>query len=387
MKVFLSTLLFLSFVCFSIAMVAQIKAVDFNQGTYSNLCGTGTAATSNTCQRGCDPQKGTCSSNGNHVVKFICDGKKTDCRDNESGFASQQNIGNPGCGKTVQIDVFNKDCRAKGGWDCSEKDLQDYMVWYSGDCTQPYGSGNPVPVATTQKVQTQQVEHKTQCEGLDVLSGNDAQAPATVKLRAKASDNLGDIQRYRFHFGDGKQQETTTAEVSHRYESSGTFAARFEYKDSKGTWRSSGNCQTQVTVKPAPTETHRSSCSDIVVTADNDGKAPSLVTVKVNGFDNKGAIQHYRVTFDTGVTKESGQPTLEHRYEKPGTFIVKAAIKDSHGNWVEGTNCQKTVYIETKPLTTQPETGTPTVFTAVSLLSGVGGLSGLQLWHRRQKRT
>lgn len=529
MKIFLSTLLFLSFVCFSIAVVAQIRAVSFNNGTYINLCGTGTQATSNTCNSGCDINKGTCSSNGSNVVKFTCDGRVTDCRSNESGFTSSQNIGAPGCGKTVQIDIFSKNCRASGGWDCSEKDLQDYMVWYSGDCgvttktmtatsctsqqpmtvlfkrpndtkwvdgnsfsntgiktgeefevncfatngtsllaggnieitppegqtstisdsselrnyrsfqtgshrfkcvsktisscsvsdsvqiqaavvsaspttppspspksildrfrrkTEiPNGSGNPVAVApapTTSK--PNEPEHQSQCEDLDVISGNNSTVPATVRFRAKASDNKGNIQQYRFYFGDGKQEETANAEIEHRYESSGDFSVRAEIKDAKGNWKSSSYCENRVTIKPSPVESHKSSCSDISATTDNSGQAPSLVKVKVNGHDNKGSIQHYRVDFGNGVVRESGDQTLEYRFEKAGTYVVKAYVKDSQGNWVGGSNnCQKTVYINTKPLTKQPETGTPTLFTAFGIFTGASGF-GLQWLQRRMKR-
>jgi len=108
--------------------------LNYGAGYYTNLCGSGTAANFYSCSANCNPATGECS--GNYVVKWTCDGNVTDCRDNESAWSSYHKVDSPhpGCNKTVQIDVFSKNCREGGGWNCGDSDLLGYMVWYSGSC-------------------------------------------------------------------------------------------------------------------------------------------------------------------------------------------------------------------------------------------------------------
>ncbi len=77
------------------------------------------------------------------VFKFVCDGKTHNCDTGlvQKGEGVKSSIGTPGCGKTVQIDVFDKDCEAGGGWSCNGAD--DYMVYYTGAC--PAASPSPSP--------------------------------------------------------------------------------------------------------------------------------------------------------------------------------------------------------------------------------------------------
>lgn len=114
-------------------------------GEYTNLNGSGTAANFHT-RNGCDENTGSCS--GNAVYRYQCDGRTTDCRSNESGPTSSRSLENPGCGKTVQLDVFDHNCRQNGGWDCGIP--QDYMVWYSGDCSVPAPVTPQCPYNSTQ---------------------------------------------------------------------------------------------------------------------------------------------------------------------------------------------------------------------------------------------
>jgi hypothetical protein len=109
-------------------------AIGWNGGVYTNLygCSPGPCGEFHTGNY-CNPSTGSCSGGG-WVVRYTCDGKTTQCTSNE-----ESNVGSFGasCGKTQQIDVFNKKCRLdNGGWDTTCV-LLDYMVWYSGDCVQP----------------------------------------------------------------------------------------------------------------------------------------------------------------------------------------------------------------------------------------------------------
>jgi hypothetical protein len=389
------------------------------------------------------------------------------------------------CGKTVQIDVFNKNCRAGGGWNCGESDLVDYIVWYSGDCatggtggatdtnsctsqlpinTQFRRSGqsnwvtgndlsatNPqtgdqidvncfakngsalLPGAeielTLPNGQKQMVsnnaelrnyalnsgkgyysfrcvsatinncrdidsirvlgedpaptptpsptsDHRSSCDDIDSFSQGGTRVPAKYQFEARGSDNQGDIQKYKFYFGDGQQVETDSSEVEHTYESSGTFTARVEVKDSKGNWRSSSSCKTQLTVQSSAIESHKSACSDLFISADNGAMAPSTVIFDLNGYDNKDSIQRYRIETGTGETIEDDDDRLEFRYEKAGTYTVRGYVQDSEGNWQGGSdNCKRTVYINTEKITSQPATGTPTAIPLIGIGSGTLGLA------------
>jgi hypothetical protein len=471
-------------------LAPQASAVSYNGGTYTNLCGTGTNATSNTCKAGCDTASGTCKSSTNAVVKYTCAGNQTECRSNESGFSTQQSIGNSvPCNTTVQIDVFSKNCRnSSGAWTCGDTDLKDYIVWYSGACpvVTPAPSSNPTSCSAQMPVNTQfrrsgqsawvsgaditasgltqntQIDvncfakngtallsnanieisypsginvtsvgpelrnfvlgasgnysfrcyssnntscnntdnlsvafpstavgggqaaaNTSSCDDLTIASGNSGLVPAKVTLRARASDDLGNIQRYKFYFGDGTTQETDQPEIQHTYESSGSFIARADVKDSQGNWKTSSRCEARVSVRPSRVESHRAGCSDLYITTKNGVQAPATIGFRVTGYDNKGNLQQYKLDFGNGITKESNGETFEQLYDKAGTYTVKAYVKDSQGNWRGGEgSCKRNVYISTKPLTSQPKTGTPTTITLLAITSGVAAV-GFYMAQRR----
>ncbi len=381
-------------------------ALSYGGGIYTNICGTGLNATANLCNRGCNPGTGSCSASGNVVVKFTCNGRLSECRDNESSFATNHSLNGASCGKTVQIDVFNKNCRANGSWNCQADDMLDYMVWYSGDCqTNPTPTPTPTPINTptptltktprptkiptstptitstpTHQPSSTTTAHASSCDNLSVVSGYNSFVPATVVLRARGSDNLGNIKKYRFYFGDGQTQASDTAEITHRYETSGQFAARGEIQDSRGRWRSSAACEATVGVKSLPVESHKSGCSTLYITSGNNTQAPTTATFQISGFDNKGSITRYKVDFGNGQTQESVNNDFSQAYKTAGTYTVSGYIKDSAGNWLGGeSGCKQSLYIATKPLVTQPATGTPTWFTFLGIGSG---LISLVFWRR-----
>lgn len=387
-KLFYLLLFFLGYVLFTSQVIA---AVTYGSGVYTNLCGTGMSATANTCQKGCNTGNGSCSAGGNQVVKFTCDGKLGECRSNESSFTTYQSVSGTSCGKTVQIDVFSKQCRVNGNWVCGDNDLQDYMVWYSGDCavqqptatprptstpqptSTPKPTATPKPTTTPRPTATPAPTQNASCNNLEVIAGNNAYIPATVTLRASASDNLGAIQSYKFYFGDGTSTQTTNSEVNHTYQVSGTFTAKVEAKDSRGNWRTSSACETQVTTKSVPVvESQKSGCSNIFITQGNRTPAPVTATFSINGYDNKGSIQAYRIDYGDGTTEEKTTNSFERYYSTAGTYEVKGYVKDTQGNWKggEGT-CTIALYVQTEQMQEQPETGTPTLLSIVGIASGL----------------
>jgi hypothetical protein len=141
-----------SLLLFGLVGFLGLFVVEGVKAEYINLCGSGTAASFYDCPASCNINNRSCSGSGAVVVKYTCSGRNVDCRGNESGWASSQSVGNPGCDKSVQIDVFDKKCRkSDGGWDpnCT---LLGYIVWYSGACAYPtatlYPTATPRPTAT-----------------------------------------------------------------------------------------------------------------------------------------------------------------------------------------------------------------------------------------------
>jgi hypothetical protein len=107
-------------------------------GEYTNLCGTGTTANFYACEAICDIITGKCTARtGEWIFVYTCSGRQIECRSNEvklgpGSTAYVTNYASVGSDKTVQIDVFNKDCRAGGGWSCTNSNLKGYIVWWSG---------------------------------------------------------------------------------------------------------------------------------------------------------------------------------------------------------------------------------------------------------------
>lgn len=484
---FFTALTLIALCCSALALPASASArISYGSGEYTNLCGSGTEATHNTCGGSCNTFEGRCSYPQASVVRYVCDGRQTECRQNESDFSLMQSVQGVGCGKTVQIDVFSKQCRSgNGDWTCGDGDLKDYMVWYSGDCSsserpnpsdpgescrdyEPINtqfrkandstwiSGNDITAQnlsqgqkidvncfakngndllpgakieitfTNNRTETKHTsvlrnyqlndygsyrfrcysttlnncsdsdslrvqrtqsgstptptptatpdDHTSQCTDLAITSGDNGTVPATVRFRVTGNDNKGNIQQYRIYFGDGTKEEAAGDEFSHTYESSGTFTARADVKDSRGQWVSSSACETTVRVQARSIESHKSECSNVFVTEGNHRRSPSTVKLKVTGYDNKGGLQRYKLDFGNGVVKESTGQTFEQVYSEPGTYTVRGYVQDSQGDWKGGTKtCETTVYIETAPLTKQPETGMPTAFGIFGITSGFIG--------------
>lgn len=369
MKLFYSLLaVILLALCILPSVAPTYAALTYGNGVYTNLCGTGTAATANTCNKGCNPGTGTCTSDKPYVIKWTCNGNMQDCRLNETPFAATQNIGNTTCGQTVSIQVYNRNCRSYFGWICNESNLQDSLLWYSGDC----GATSP---ATAQSASTTPMSSSTTtCSELTVSNGNNLTIPATVTLHAQSSG----ASKYRYYFGDGSFVESANSEASHRYDVSGTFIARAEVQSANGAWISSDRCETAVTVKPSSLETQKSDCSDLFVIDGNETQAPTTVSLRVTGYDNKGSIQKYKIIGEANQGVESTTGAFQIKFEKAGTYILRASILDSTNTWkAGGLSCTKTVYVHTQQLTSQPETGTPTAFTLVAITSGIVGISFL----------
>src|SRR6185369_11409858 len=96
----------------------------------------------------------------------------------------------------------------------------------------------------------------------------------------------------------------------------------------------------------------------------------------VTGYDNKGALKRYKMDFGNGVSLESDTGSFQQVFDTAGTYTIKGYVEDTQGNWKGGSGtCEKTFYVTTKPLASQPSTGTPTALSILALASGVVGIS------------
>ncbi|MBI3577070.1 PKD domain-containing protein [Candidatus Gottesmanbacteria bacterium] len=120
-----------------------------------------------------------------------------------------------------------------------------------------------------------------------------------------------------------------------------------------------------------PTPSYTSSCTDLAITGGNETLAPTTASFSVSGYDPFGTIKRYKVDFGNGSSQESDANVFTSRYEAAGSYTVRGYMLDSHDNWRGGDGaCQKTLFIRTTTMTTQPKTGNPTIVTLAAVLSG-----------------
>lgn len=220
------------------------------------------------------------------------------------------------------------------------------------------------------------------CSELTVVSGNNELVPSAIRFKATSTNE--NVDGYRFFFGDGRQQESDTGEILHRYDVSGTFTVRAEVKNNQGVYNTIDSCETTVTVKPLPLiESHRSACSNVFIIDGNTDNAPATGVFKVTGYDNKGSIKNYRIEFGDGTVLEQPSGVFEKRYDSPGTYAVSGYILDSQDQWVGGTSkCKTNFIVNTDKMTVQPKTGTPTI---VSIIGVSSGIVSFVLWELRKR--
>ena len=116
-------------------------------GNYTNVCGD-PGGWNYRCSAACSMGSGSCS--GTWVVKFTCNGWQFECGGGGASPVGETSGGyqafNTGISnQTQQIDVFDRNCRAGGGWDPNCR-LLGFMVWYHpSTCTNtcPGSGGGP----------------------------------------------------------------------------------------------------------------------------------------------------------------------------------------------------------------------------------------------------
>ncbi len=144
-------------------------------------------------------------------------------------------------------------------------------------------------------------------------------APLTVNFDGSASSTYkGNIVSYEWDFGDGSPKSVTSARISHKYNTVGTYEVTLKVTTSEN--ESSESTQT-IYVREVPLR----ACFEA---SRKEGKAPLAVT-----FDSKcssGAVSQYSWDFGDGNTSDSRKPT--HTFENPGTYNVTLEVTDDKNN-------------------------------------------------------
>jgi PKD repeat protein len=211
------------------------------------------------------------------------------------------------------------------------------------------------------------------CKQLRIVRGQGSFVPAEVEFLSEVEGEANKVKGFRYTFGDGEVMEATER-VTHMYRQAGEYEVRVEVQDLEGRYLTSEGCAVRVTAKAVPIVTHRAECVELQVLEGEGVMAPVKARFLVVGADNKGELQGYRMNFGGGETVEQTKSEFEHEYVKAGTFSLKADVKDSEGNWVEGTDrCIKEIHIGTGVMETQPQTGVATYVTFLGVAAiGVG---------------
>jgi hypothetical protein len=113
------------------------------------------------------------------------------------------------------------------------------------------------PTPTPTPTPEEEEEPESRCVGLSA-SPTEGTAPLTVRFNGSGFDEDGEIQRYKFDFGDdsGGQPQVWEQDGSvsyHRYEYAGTYTAALHVRDSRGNWRNGNeDCKIAITVSAEP---------------------------------------------------------------------------------------------------------------------------------------
>jgi len=150
----------------------------------------------------------------------------------------------------------------------------------------------------------------------DRVEGN---VPLTVDFDASGSTyDEGQITSYQWNFGDGTSPKLSTARITHKYTSIGTYTATVTVVGADNTM---DTAEINITVREIPLE----AC---FVSVFEEGPAPLETT-----FDpgcSTGTISSYFWEFGDGSTSTSVKPS--HVYEKPGEYTASLELSDAENN-------------------------------------------------------
>lgn len=142
-----------------------------------------------------------------------------------------------------------------------------------------------------------------------------------VRFDGSASDDEdGVIKRYTWDFGD--RSTGTGATPTHVYAAPGTYEAKLTVTDDSGTGSASTDVTTRVVVNAAP-----------IADAGPDIVAAPGEEVTLRGdrsADPDGEIADFHWDLGEGTTADGA--VASHRYETPGTYLARLAVRDDSGH-------------------------------------------------------
>jgi PKD repeat protein len=131
------------------------------------------------------------------------------------------------------------------------------------------------------------------------------------------------VDTYHWAFGDGSTQNTEAPTVTHAYKTAGTYTVRLTVTAGGHTSRNTATEQVPVADRP-PTA------------AFTPPKSPTTATVSrfdaSASTDPDGTIVNYHWAFGDGVTQDTTQPTVGHRYTRAASFEVVLTVTDNSAN-------------------------------------------------------
>jgi len=171
-------------------------------------------------------------------------------------------------------------------------------------------------------------------------------APLAVSFTGSATDTDGTIASYAWTFGDGTT--STQQNVSHTYQTAGTYTATMTATDNAG---ARGSASVTITVNPPANRPPTASASANPIS----GAAPLTVSFTGSGSDPDGTIASYAWTFGDATTSLLQNPS--HTYQSAETYTATLTVTDNSG--ATGT-ASVTITVRVNQAPTATASATPT---------------------------
>jgi PKD repeat protein len=146
-----------------------------------------------------------------------------------------------------------------------------------------------------------------------------------------SSDKDGEIDKYKWDFGDGKTAQGKTPD--HKYEESGKYTATLTVTDDSGD-KDSDTANVTIGTGNLPPKANAGGGynGEVDDQVEFDGSASS---------DPDGEIKKYNWDFGDGKSDSGKMP--DHKYDEAGTYTVTLEVKDDDGAW--GSDSTTTVIV------------------------------------------
>jgi PKD repeat protein len=131
------------------------------------------------------------------------------------------------------------------------------------------------------------------------------------------------VNAYHWRFGDGSTEETETPRVTHAYKTAGTYTVSLTVTAGGHTSRNTATEKAPVADRP-PTAAFTAPRSATTATLSRFDASASA--------DPDGTIVNYHWAFGDGVTQDTTQPTVGHRYTRAASFEVVLTVTDNSAN-------------------------------------------------------